>query len=63
MGNPSYSEDQAKLKQGIKSVTEEFTAWFNSVDFDNNEIAMGVLREIMADCTHRLQLLEEEEKG
>lgn len=59
MGNPNYSAEQATKATEVKSVMEEFTAWINSVEFTNDEIAAALLREIMADCTHRVQIIED----
>ena len=59
MGNPGYSEQQAKVKRDTKSITEEFTAWLNSVDFPDDDTAKAVYREILAETTNRLQIAEE----
>lgn len=59
MGTPGYAEKKARIERDTKSITDEFTAWFNSVEFENDETCAKVLREILADCTNRLQILED----
>jgi hypothetical protein len=66
MGNPSYSEQQELIKKDSKRFMEEFTAWYNTIEYENDDIEAATLREIMADCTYRLQLvleMIEERKG
>jgi len=60
MGNPEFSNPPPTPFS--KSVMEEFTAWWNSVEFSNDDETIATLREIMSESTLRLHDLVEQKR-